>query len=103
MLAEVGRALDGCEDLVWWRVSVGLARTPSGGVIRYGVPGQPDVMGVVRPSGRLVGIEVKSATGRVAPAQTAWLQRMAAMGAAVGVARSAAEALAVVERARRPC
>ncbi len=101
VLAEVRRALDGCSDLAWWRNSTGLARTAGGGRLAFGAgSGSADILGVVSPHGRLVAIEVKSADGRVAPAQHAWLARMAAMGAAVGVARSAAEALAVVERAR---
>lgn len=101
VLAEVQRALDGLDDLVWWRNSTGLARTGNGGRLAFGAgTGSADLLGVVAPRGRLVAIEVKAPEGRVSPAQHSWLQRMAAMGAAVGVARSGAEALAIVARAR---
>ena len=45
-----------------WRQNTGVARI-SQRVVRFGVPGQADLTGIL-PDGRRLEIEVKSATGR---------------------------------------
>lgn len=50
--------------------------------------------------GRFVGIEVKTATGRVRPEQTQWHEVVERYGGLVGTARSVSDALAIVEASR---
>lgn len=60
--------------------------------LKTGLPvGFSDLFGV-NNDGRAVFIEVKSATGRLKKEQNNFLKRMAAMGAAAGVARSEEDA-----------
>lgn len=47
-----------------WRANAGAARTRTGTLVRFGVPGQADISGILKPSGRRIEIETKSATGR---------------------------------------
>ena len=47
-----------------WRNNTGAARSRTGQVVRFGVPGQADITGVLAPYGRRIEIECKSATGR---------------------------------------
>lgn len=54
---------------------------------RSGQRGLPDILGVA-PDGKLIAIEVKSATGKVSPEQKTTLQEMANRGAWAFVARS---------------
>lgn len=47
-----------------WRQNTGAAITHTGALVRFGVPGQADIMGLMLPHGRLVAIEAKSPNGR---------------------------------------
>jgi hypothetical protein len=40
-----------------------------GQLVRFGLPGTPDIMGIIGPGGRMLGIEVKDAKGRQRPDQ----------------------------------
>lgn len=57
-----------------FRNNVGVARTESGDVIRFGVcnPGGADLIGWT-PQGRFLAVECKSKGGRVSPAQQQFL------------------------------
>jgi hypothetical protein len=46
-----------------WRQNTGVAQLGSRSV-RFGVPGQGDITGLILPSGRRIEIECKSAAGR---------------------------------------
>lgn len=111
VLRDVLRAFDGDPAVRLWRNSVGTteewgASSTGAAVARhitYGLgPGSPDVVGVLTVGGVgvMVGIEVKSATGRVRPEQAAWLAAGAARGMVTGVARSADDARAIVAAGR---
>lgn len=65
---------------------------------RFGQPGSPDLIGSVTVDGVAIalGIEVKTATGRVSDLQRAWLAAHRALGWRCGVARSVDDALAIV-------
>lgn len=69
-------------------------RANSGGGLRGGRPvrgnpaGTPDVLCVLPPAGRLVGLELKSASGRLRPAQEAWRGAAERAGALHLVVRS---------------
>lgn len=69
--------------------------------VKYGLAkGSPDLVGFVLGSGRFLGIEVKTARGRLSDDQTCWLEAAASHGALVGVARSVAEAMQIVRGER---
>lgn len=111
VLRDVLRAFDGAADVRVWRNSVGTTEewgeSSTGAAvarhITYGLgPGSPDVVGVLTVCGVgvMVGIEVKSPTGRVRPEQAAWLAAGAARGMVTGVARSADDARAIIAAGR---
>lgn len=50
-----------------WRNNTGETKTASGGYVRYGYPGSPDIIAVIK--GKFVGIEVKSIKGKLSDNQ----------------------------------
>lgn len=100
VLREVVKALETVQGLHIMRNSVGMVTTQHGR-LPYGLGvGSSDLVGILAPSGRWVAIEVKSEDGDLTDAQRAWLHRMRERGAIAGVARSGAEALAIIEMQR---
>lgn len=81
----------------FWRNNTGATKTASGGFVRYGEVGSPDILGVLSPSGRLVCLEVKTDKGKTSPAQEVWLQEANNLGAITAVVRSIDDALAALE------
>ena len=80
-----------------WRNNSGMLRAANGRAIRYGLGiGSPDLVGVVRGSGRLFALEVKSATGRESAEQRAWAKAVTDAGGFVRTVRSVDEALAAI-------
>ena len=91
--AEILATLGGLPHVIVWNhpTGVAIAPTPPHPVIRYGLPGSPDIIGAVaytitpadvgRIVGLAVGVEVKTATGRQrdqqARFQAAWERRAA--------------------------
>ncbi len=66
-----------------WRANAGLlvlGKGPSKRVESGDPAGTPDVIGIL-PGGRFFGLEVKTQTGRVRPAQHAWGDRARELGA----------------------
>lgn len=83
------------------RNNVGVAVPLSGNrPVRYGLgTGSPDLVGIVRGSGRAVGFEIKTPTGRVRKEQTAWIALFNKLGGYGCIVRSIDEALAEAEYA----
>ena len=76
---------------------VGVGFTKDGDRITYGLSvGSPDLVGFIRGSGKFLGIEVKTKSGRVSDDQRKWIDYATASGCVVGVARSAEDAIALV-------
>lgn len=75
-----------------------IARINTGGAmlrgqfVRFGVPGTGDIVGLIAPSGRLLMIECKTATGKQREAQITMERVVTAMGGLYVVARSLADA-----------
>jgi hypothetical protein len=65
--------------------------------MRWGFPGCPDVIGQLR-GGRVLLMEIKSATGRVRPEQQAFLEKAIAAGACGGIVRNVDDALALLNK-----
>lgn len=68
--------------------------------VRYGLGvGSPDLVGILRPTGRMACFKVKSKTGRLSRGQRQWHQAARAAGAFVAVVRSPEAALEALARA----
>ena len=67
---DILRAFGTLPGLRLWRANTGVARIGTR-VIRFGIPGQADLTGIL-PDGRRLEIEVKSPTGRQSPEQIAF-------------------------------
>ena len=73
-------------DMRLWRANTGAARVGRR-FIRFGVPGQADLTGIL-PGGRRLEIEVKSPTGRQTPDQQAFQTMLERFGGLYVLARS---------------
>lgn len=72
------------------RVNTGAAMI-RGRLVRFGVPGTADVVGLIAPTGRMLMIECKTATGRQRDAQIAMQRTVTRFGGLYVVARSLAD------------
>lgn len=70
-----------------WRVNVGVAKTPGGQMMRFGIPGMADLTGIVA-CGRRLEVEVKGPDGRLSQEQVAWGRCIKSLGGLHCVARS---------------
>lgn len=96
-------ALGSRPELRIFRNNVGLARDPNSGQhLRFGlVAGASDLLGLVKPRGRFLALEVKSEKGRVRPEQQAFIDMVNNMGGVGRVVRSVEQALEAVAEASR--
>ena len=79
-----------------WRNNVGVLPDRNGVPIRFGLcVGSADLIGIT-PCGRFLAVEVKTKTGRVRPEQQRFIDAVNAKGGVAGVARSPADALALL-------
>lgn len=89
---------------IWcWRVNSGVVVTGTGAsrrMVKMAPAGTPDILGVVG-DGRLFGLEVKTAKGRLAASQVAWAAKAVANGVRTRVVRSIGEALTAVAEWRQ--
>lgn len=96
-LAEVLKALNAHPAVAWCeRMNSGAARIGNR-FVRFGWVGAPDVIGQLR-DGRLLGVEVKSRTGRPSPEQSLFLERIRAAGGIGFVARDCRDVNRELER-----
>jgi hypothetical protein len=70
-----------------WRQNTGVAMLGRRAV-RFGVPGMPDIFGILAPSGRLIGIECKAARGQQTKEQVCFQAMMERHGAIYVLAKS---------------
>lgn len=70
--------------------------------VQYGIPGQPDIMGIALPNGRAIGIEVKSAVGRQSPEQQRFEAVFTKFGGLYVLARSVSDVRAAFTAAGFP-
>lgn len=91
-LRTVLRTLQNHPGVAWVeRMNSGAARIGSR-FVRFGFKGCPDLLGQLK-DGRLLGVEVKAASGRLGPDQTAVLDRISAAGGVAFVARNEADVI----------
>lgn len=71
------------------RINVGKAYPPrSSRLVTFGVPGTPDICGIIAPQGRWFGIECKSARGRQREDQETFQRVIERFGGLYVLARS---------------
>ena len=100
VLKDILSVLESCADVHVMRNSVGMARHGQRRV-RYGLEnGSSDVVAIVSPRGRWLCIEAKAPGEDAEPHQREWLEKMKSFGAVCGVARSSADAMALLADAR---
>ena len=88
------------EDVVVWRNESGVAEH-HGRYVRYGLQkGSADLIGILKPSGRFVALEVKTPKGRLREEQKLFLDLVRTMGGFACVVTSVEEALRAIDRAR---
>lgn len=95
ILLMIGK--DFSENMRVWSNNTGACKDARGQLIRYGLPGSSDILGVIAPKGTFLGIEVKTATGRQRPDQKNFEAMVRAMGGLYLLVRSVAEARAMLE------
>lgn len=79
-----------------WRQNTGAAMV-NGRMVKFGLAGCPDILGIMSPSGRFIGIEVKSATGRQSEDQKRFERVFQSYGAVYILARAVADVSAVLD------
>ena len=85
-------------DCVCFRGNVGLFYTKTGMPVSTGLPkGFSDLFGYRIADGKMFFVEVKNETGRIRPEQKIFIEAMIKNGVLAGVARSAEDALKIVE------
>jgi len=86
--------------VIAWRNNTGVARF-HGSTIRYGLGvGSPDIIAIVGPHGRLVGLEAKTERGKQSQAQKIWQAAVEEHGGYYDVVRTVLEAVGAVRAAR---
>jgi len=83
----------------WRSNNAGVFNRKAGCYTFHGTPGVADILAVLPPSGRLLTIECKSATGKQTDAQRDWAAEISAAGASYVVIRDIAELQAALRQA----
>lgn len=79
-----------------WRNNTGVLKNAAGIPIKFGLcVGSSDLIGIA-PGGRFLAVEIKTPTGKPTPEQTRFIEAVRARGGIAGIARSPAEALALL-------
>lgn len=79
-----------------FRNNVGVLKNAAGIPIRFGLAvGSSDLIGIT-PTGRFLAVEIKTSKGRATPEQMRFIEAVRARGGIAGIARSPAEALALL-------
>ena len=97
ILFAVRRALVASGHVILWRNNTGFDRERR---VKYGLGlGGADLVGVLRPAGRLIAFEVKTETGRLSREQRMWADVVRSAGGFVATVRSPEAALEALGRA----
>ena len=94
---ELGRE----PDLTLWPVQPGGIHDGSGRPMRCGPVGMSDLIGILAPAGRWIGLEVKTGKGKLRPDQVLFHDLLRSRGGFCCVVRSVEDARAALDRARR--
>ena len=79
-----------------WRNNTGVLKNAAGIPIKFGLcVGSSDLIGLT-PTGRFLAVEIKTPTGKATHEQLRFIEAVRARGGIAGIARSPAEALALL-------
>ena len=79
-----------------WRNNTGVLKNAAGIPIKFGLcVGSSDLIGLT-PTGQFLAVEIKTCKGRATPEQLRFIEAVCARGGVAGIARSPAEALALL-------
>ena len=79
-----------------WRQNVGTLKNAAGIPIRFGLcVGSSDLIGIA-PDGRFLAVEIKTSKGRATSEQVNFIEAVRNRGGIAGIARSPADALALM-------
>ncbi len=67
--------------------------------VRYGIPGESDLQGIIKPSGRYLCIEVKTGSGKLSKAQRVWRDMIVGFGGLHIVGKSVDQVIAELQDA----
>jgi hypothetical protein len=96
-LTEVLMTLRAHPAVAWCeRMNSGAARIGNR-FVRFGWPGCPDIIGQLR-DGRLLGVEVKAAKGKLRPEQTIFLERIRRAGGVAFMARDCRDVMRELDK-----
>lgn len=84
--------------LLYWRQNSGVVFAGNR-MVRLGEEGLPDIIVVIPPGGRVLGLEVKSAKGALRPGQKEFRDRLLERGGLYSVVRSLESAMDAVAAA----
>ena len=79
-----------------WRHNVGAMKSDTGRFVRFGLPGQSDISGILSPEGWRLEVEAKTQTGRLSESQRRWLDMINNQGGIAFIARDPHEAVRVL-------
>ena len=82
--------------LLYWRQNSGFTFIGKRRIV-LGAAGLPDIIVVIPPDGRLLGLEVKSAKGKMRPSQERFRDSLAAAGGGYEVVRTMEQAKGAIE------
>ena len=71
-----------------WRNNTGALLDRNGKLVKFGLQGSADILGIMKPQGRFLAIEVKTEKGRQSESQKRFQQMVEDMGGLYILARS---------------
>lgn len=74
--------------IVFWRNNVGGLKDINGRIVRFGLKGSADIIGIISPNGKFLAIECKTEKGKQRPEQIAFEKMINKMGGIYILARS---------------
>ena len=101
ILAEILLTIGSRPDLRVWRNNTGQIPTPDGRMIRFGLPGSADILGVMKPNGRFLAIECKTEIGKQSDLQKAFQAMIESHGGLYILARSVADVISRLPEAHQ--
>lgn len=97
LLLEIGRRWP--DSVRAWRNNSGALKDEHGRLVRFGLPGSADIIGIVGPSGRFLALECKATRGRPTDQQLLFVRMVGAFGGVGGVVWSIEEGCKLIEDA----
>lgn len=99
-LKEILLALSAHSSVAWCERMNSGATKIGNRFVRFGWRGCPDVLGQLR-DGRLIGVEVKAAKGKLRPEQAVFLERIRCAGGVAFMARDCRDVMRELDKAGR--